>query len=175
MSRDVRAAPSVRASVRRAAALAAGTAASLAAVVAFAAIAQQTGAVLWLLGCLAAAPAAWALSRRAAGIVRDALGRVPVVEIDGDDVVLPPAVRGGERRRVPCRSVTAFSVEVRGRTATLLLWGPWVEHPAGFEALSVGCDNRAAAEALVGELSCALEARGVNRAAAACSAPPSTT
>lgn len=171
----LRAVPAVRASVRAAAALAAGTVAALAAVFLSVVLAQATGSVLWLLGAAAAVPAAWALSRRAAGAVRDAVRPAPVVELDGDDLLLPPAARGGDRRRVPCRSVSAYRVEVRGRTATLLLWGDWVDHPAGFEALPVGCDDRASAEALASSLARALQDRGVAPAGPPCPASPSAT
>ena len=161
MSDDLRAVPSFRSSVRGVAAYAAGTAASLLAAFASGALAQVTGSVLWLLGALAAVPVAWVLSRRAAAAARDAVRPAPVIEFDGDDLVLPPAGRGGGRRRVPCRSVTAFRTEVRGTSCVLLLWGDWVDLPAGGEALAVGCDGRADADRLASALARALGDRGV--------------
>lgn len=152
MKETVRFAPTPKARARSIAALVAGTVAALAALTAFVMAAQLTGQVLWFLGAILMVPAIWLASRRAAWAIRGAITSRPAVEIAEKTLVLPSLSPSAAPIEVPVRKVKAYSVQAQGSSAALMLWGPWVSHPAGYELVTLGCDNSCDAQARAEEI-----------------------
>lgn len=163
MKETVSFAPTKKARARSIAVLVAGTLAALAGLTAFLIVAQLTGQVLWFLGAIFMVPVIWVLSRRAAWAIRGAIKSRPVVEIAEKTLVLPSVSPNADPIEVPMRQVKAYGVQVQGSAVALMLWGPWVSHPAGYELLTLGCDNPQDAQARAEEIVQVFDDLGVAR------------
>lgn len=101
------------------------------------ALADVTGNIALLLVVVVAITAVWFISKRMGRLLGKYAAHVGVCDFGASELTIYEKADVTKAVVVPYKQIKGYSIVRQGSSLRLLLWGSWVNHPAGYEYVGI--------------------------------------